>query len=56
MQVSLESEKHMVARVQHVNLKKLANAHETYNKSGMRQRNDSSTMQRFQPGWKAKMF
>ncbi len=31
---------------------KLAKAHETYVKSGMRGRNDAETMQRFQPGWK----
>ena len=35
---------------------KLARAHETYQKSGMRQRNDASTMQTFQPGWKRTLF
>ena len=35
---------------------KLARAHETYTKSGMRRRNDAATMQRFQPGWKRTLF
>ena len=35
---------------------KLAKAHETYKKSGMRQRNDVFTMRKFQPGWKRTLF
>lgn len=35
---------------------KLARAHETYKKAGMRQRNDTYTMQKFQPGWKRTLF
>lgn len=35
---------------------KLAKAHETYQKCGMRDRDDASTMQRFEPGWKRKLF
>jgi glucarate dehydratase len=31
---------------------KLARAHETYTKCGMRNRDDAATMQRFVPGWK----
>ena len=35
---------------------KLARAHETYLKSGMRNRVDSETMKRFEPGWKRQLF
>jgi len=35
---------------------KLAKAHEVYLKSGVRERNDADTMQRFQPGWKRTLF
>ncbi|MCA9078357.1 MAG: hypothetical protein KDA93_25235 [Planctomycetaceae bacterium] len=35
---------------------KLALAHEVYQKSGMRERNDAVTMQRFEPGWKRDLF
>ncbi|MBI2477225.1 MAG: hypothetical protein HYV60_00800, partial [Planctomycetia bacterium] len=35
---------------------KLAKAHETYHKSGMRSRDDSFTMRKFQPGWNRKEF
>ena len=35
---------------------KLKRAHETYRKSGMRQRNDAATMQVFDPGWKRNLF
>ena len=35
---------------------KLAKAHEVYVKSGVRDRNDAETMQRFQPGWKRSLF
>ncbi|MEW6303132.1 MAG: enolase C-terminal domain-like protein [Verrucomicrobiota bacterium] len=31
---------------------KLARAHETWRKSGMRRRDDATTMRRFEPGWK----
>lgn len=35
---------------------KLARAHEIYVKSNMRRRNDSFTMQKFQPGWKRTLY
>ena len=35
---------------------KLARAHETYGKCGMRSRDDGATMQRFEPGWKRTAF
>lgn len=35
---------------------KLARAHETYQKSGMRQRDDAATMQRLVPGWTRRLF
>ena len=35
---------------------KLAKAHESYIKSGMKRRNDSATMRRFVPGWKRELF
>jgi glucarate dehydratase len=35
---------------------KLARAHETYRKCGMRDRDDRSTMRRFQPGWERRLF
>ena len=35
---------------------KLARAHETYRKSGMRDRADSETMRRFEPGWKRQLY
>ncbi|MBM84211.1 MAG: glucarate dehydratase [Planctomycetaceae bacterium] len=35
---------------------KLARAHEVYVKSGVLERNDAETMQRFQPGWKRNLF
>ncbi len=35
---------------------KLARAHEIYQKCGMRERNDSVTMQRFEPGWTRDLF
>ncbi|MEZ6148458.1 MAG: enolase C-terminal domain-like protein [Planctomycetaceae bacterium] len=35
---------------------KLARAHEVYQKSGMRERNDAVTMERFEPGWKRDLF
>jgi glucarate dehydratase len=35
---------------------KLAKAHETYNKCGMRRRDDANTMRRFDPGWRRKLF
>jgi len=35
---------------------KLARAHETYIKSGMRNRVDAETMRRFQPGWKRTLY
>jgi glucarate dehydratase len=35
---------------------RLARAHEMYEKSGMRSRDDSATMQRFQPGWTRTLF
>jgi glucarate dehydratase len=35
---------------------KLARAHETYRKCGMRDRDDASTMRRFQPGWERRLF
>lgn len=35
---------------------KLARAHEVYQKSGMRERNDTVTMRRFEPGWERNLF
>ncbi len=35
---------------------RLAQAHETYQKSGMRRRDDAATMRRFEPGWKRDLF
>jgi glucarate dehydratase len=35
---------------------KLARAHETYRKCGMRNRDDANTMQKFQPGWNRDLF
>lgn len=35
---------------------KLARANERYKKAGMKRRNDSATMRRFQPGWKRERF
>ena len=35
---------------------KLARAHETYVKSNLRRRDDTFTMQKFQPGWKRTLF
>jgi glucarate dehydratase len=35
---------------------RLTKAHETYTKCGMRRRDDASTMQSFQSGWKRTMF
>jgi glucarate dehydratase len=35
---------------------KLARAHETYQKCGMRRRDDGNTMQRVQPGWRRRPF
>jgi len=35
---------------------KLAHAHETYRKCGMRERNDAATMQWFEPGWVRDLF
>lgn len=35
---------------------KLSRAHETYKRSGMRQRNDAFTMRKFLPGWKRDLF
>ncbi len=35
---------------------KLAKAHETYQKSGMKDRDDAATMKVFQPGWKRHLF
>jgi glucarate dehydratase len=35
---------------------RLAKAHETYTKCGMRRRDDANTMQRFQPGWHRELF
>jgi glucarate dehydratase len=35
---------------------KLANAHEAYQKSGMRNRCDDDTMRIFEPGWKRELF
>jgi glucarate dehydratase len=34
---------------------KLARAHETYEKCGMRKRDDATTMQLIEPGWKPKI-
>ena len=35
---------------------KLAKAHETYQKSGMQNRDDANTMRIFEPGWKRELF
>ena len=35
---------------------RLAKAHEVYQKSGMRRRNDGTTMQRFEPGWERTLY
>ena len=35
---------------------KLARAHEVYKKSGMTERDDATTMRRFVPGWKRRLF
>ena len=35
---------------------KLARAHETYRKCGMRRRDDTATMRRFEPGWRGGTF
>ncbi len=35
---------------------KLARAHETYQRCGMRERDDAATMQMFQPGWKPTLY
>ena len=35
---------------------KLANAHETYLKCGMRQRDDAATMRMVEPGWSRELF
>jgi glucarate dehydratase len=35
---------------------KLARAHEVYQKCGMRRRDDGTTMQRFEPGWKRELL
>jgi glucarate dehydratase len=35
---------------------KLARAHETYQRCGMRERDDEGTMRRFVPGWERTLF
>ena len=35
---------------------KLARAHETYNKCGMRDRDDATTMRMVEPGWQRTIF
>jgi glucarate dehydratase len=39
-----------------LNRDRLAQAHETYLKCGMRRRDDAMTMERFEPGWKRNLF
>jgi glucarate dehydratase len=35
---------------------KLSAAHETYNKCGMRDRDDATTMRMVEPGWERSLF
>jgi glucarate dehydratase len=35
---------------------KLARAHETYQKCGMKERDDAFTMRKFEPGWQRSLF